>query len=74
INKILAAQNWTTPQRKWLERIGKQLKVETVVDKEAFNIGEFKAQGGFNRIDKVFQGKLETILIEINDALWQDVG
>jgi type I restriction enzyme R subunit len=74
INKILAAQNWTTPQRKWLERIGKQLKVETVVDKEAFNTGEFKAQGGFNRINKVFQGKLETILVQINDALWQDVG
>lgn len=74
IAKILASQSWTTPQRKWLERIGKQLKVETVVDKEAFNTGEFKAQGGFNRIDKVFQGKLETILIEINDALWQDVG
>ncbi|MEM7581551.1 MAG: type I restriction-modification enzyme R subunit C-terminal domain-containing protein, partial [Cyanobacteria bacterium P01_A01_bin.80] len=74
INKILASQSWSNPQRKWLERIGKQLKVETVVDKEAFNTGEFKAQGGFNRINKVFQGKLETILIEINDALWQDVG
>ena len=74
INKILAAQNWSNPQRKWLERIGKQLKVETVVDKEAFNTGEFKAQGGFNRINKVFQGKLETILVQINDALWQDVG
>ncbi|MEO0685202.1 MAG: type I restriction-modification enzyme R subunit C-terminal domain-containing protein [Cyanobacteria bacterium J06649_11] len=74
INKILASQSWTTPQRRWLERIGKQLKVETVVDKDAFNTGEFKAQGGFNRINKVFQGKLETILVEINDALWQDVG
>lgn len=74
INKILASQNWSNPQRKWLERIGKQLKVETVVDKEAFNTGEFKAQGGFNRINKVFQGNLETILVQINDALWQDVG
>ncbi|MEO0970096.1 MAG: type I restriction-modification system endonuclease, partial [Cyanobacteria bacterium J06639_18] len=74
ITKILASQSWTTPQRRWLERIGKQLKAETIVDKEAFNSGEFKAQGGFNRINKVFQGKLETILVRINDSLWEDMG
>jgi hypothetical protein len=28
IKKILASRSWTQPQRKWLERIGKQLKVE----------------------------------------------
>jgi|GEM_PF-2645540 len=26
MNKILASRNWKPPQRKWLERIGKQLK------------------------------------------------
>ena len=26
---ILAAKPWTPPQRKWLERIGKQLETET---------------------------------------------
>ena len=27
--------------------------------------------GGFNRINKVFDGQLETILGEINEALWK---
>jgi type I restriction enzyme R subunit len=27
LRKLLASQNWTAPQRKWLERIGSQLKV-----------------------------------------------
>lgn len=72
IAKILSSRAWTVPQRKWLERIAKQLKVETIVDKEALDKGEFKTQGGgFNRINKTFNGQLEGILTEINDTLWQ---
>lgn len=74
MKKILAKQRWTAPQRKWLERIGKQLKVEVIVDQEALNQGEFKTQGGgFNRLNKLFNGELEGILAEIGDRLWQDV-
>lgn len=74
MKKILVSQNWTPPQRKWLERIGKQLKVETIVDREALDQGEFKSQGGFVRLNKAFNGQLEEILVQINEALWQDVG
>ncbi|MEO1353446.1 MAG: type I restriction-modification enzyme R subunit C-terminal domain-containing protein, partial [Cyanobacteria bacterium J06635_15] len=71
MKKILASQTWTPPQRKWLERIGKQLEVEYVVDREALDKGAFKAQGGFQRINKVFQGRLEQVLSEINESLWK---
>ncbi|MEH2395632.1 MAG: type I restriction-modification system endonuclease [Nostoc sp.] len=74
MKKILASQNWTSPQRQWLERIGKQLKVETIVDREALDQGEFKSQGGFVRLNKAFYGKLSDILVQINNELWQDVG
>lgn len=74
ITKILSSRAWTVPQRKWLERIAKQLKVETIVYSEAFDKGEFKAQGGFTRINKAFDGRLEEILTQINDNLWQDAG
>lgn len=73
MKKILASQNWTPPQRQWLERIGKQLKVETIVDREALDQGEFKSQGGFVRLNKAFNGNLSEILVQINEALWQDV-
>lgn len=71
---ILAGRPWTLPQRKWLERIGKQLVNEIVVDRAALDAGEFQAHGGFNRINKVFDGRLEAILGEINEALWKDAG
>ena len=74
LKKILASQAWTAPQRKWLERIGKQLKVEVIVDREALDQGEFKTQGGgFDRLNKLFNGQLEAILTDVRDRLWQDV-
>lgn len=74
LEKILASAPWTAPQRQWLLRIGKQLRVETVVDRAAFDRGQFKADGGFNRINKVFDGKLEAVLGDLQDALWQAAG
>ncbi|WP_413467367.1 type I restriction-modification enzyme R subunit C-terminal domain-containing protein [Pleurocapsa sp. FMAR1] len=52
--------------------MGKQLKQETVVDREAFDKGQFEAQGGFKRINQTFAGELETVLSEINQELWQE--
>jgi type I restriction enzyme R subunit len=72
MKRIMASRPWTMPQRKWLERIGKQLKVETVVDREALDHGQFKAEGGYARLDKVFDGQLEQVLGDFNDALWSD--
>ena len=73
MKKILASRAWTAPQRKWLERIGQQLKTEVIVDRDAFDRGAFKAQGGgFERLNKTFDGRLEEILVDINEALWQD--
>ncbi|MGL5807017.1 MAG: type I restriction-modification system endonuclease [Xenococcaceae cyanobacterium] len=73
MKKILTSRQWTPPQRQWLERIGKQLKQETIIDREAFDRGQFKAQGGFKRIDRTFDGELETILSQINSKLWEDI-
>lgn len=69
---VLASQKWTPQQRKWLDRIGKQLKVETIVDRDALDRGQFRAQGGFARLNKVFDGRLEQVLVDLRDALWSD--
>ena len=71
IQQILASRPWTPPQRKWLERIGKQLEVETIVDREALDRGEFQAQGGFARLNKIFDGQLEALLNELTETIWQ---
>lgn len=75
MRKIMASRSWAPAQLKWLKRIGQQLKKETIVDREALDTGEFKNQGGgFQRLNKTFNGELENILVQINDELWKDVG
>ncbi len=71
LKTVLASRAWTDPQRKWLDRIGQQLRAEFIVDREALDRGQFKAQGGFHRINKTFDGKLEAVLGELHEALWR---
>jgi type I restriction enzyme, R subunit len=68
---ILASRSWTEPQRKWLERIGKQLEHETIVDRDALDAGQFKELGDFTRLDQVFKGELETMLRNIASQMLQ---
>lgn len=74
LRRILSSRPWTTPQKKWLERIGKQLKAETVVDREALDRGQFRAEGGFQRLNKIFGGKLEQVLADLHEEIWRDAG
>ncbi|NLF97209.1 MAG: type I restriction-modification system endonuclease, partial [Candidatus Riflebacteria bacterium] len=71
LTRILQAQQWSAQQQKWLLRISSQLKSEFVVDREALNSGQFKAEGGFNRINQVFEGRLEAVLQNIYENLWK---
>lgn len=71
LKTILGSRPWTDPQRKWLERIGQQLRAEFIVDREALDRGQFKTQGGYSRINKIFDGKLETVLGDLHEALWK---
>lgn len=72
ISSILKSQVWTDPQRQWLQRIGEQLKKEIVVDRQALDDEPFKQHGGFNRLNKQFNGKLENILSRISEELWRE--
>ena len=68
---ILAKGKWTDPQKTWLRRIAEQITREIVVDRESIDQGAFAAKGGFNRLNQVFNGQLETILHDFNDELWK---
>lgn len=70
MKEILASQSWTKPQRSWLERIGKQFKENTLVDRQSIDEGVFKEKGGFDRLNKVFDGKLAELLGRITDHIW----
>jgi len=68
---ILAKHSWTDVQRKWLKRIEEQILRELIVDRAALDEEPFSKDGGFQRLNKVFGGQLESVLGEINEELWQ---
>ena len=70
MQRIMATSNWTGPQRQWLERIGKQFRENTLVDRELIEQGQFKEYGGFERLNKVFDGKLGELLGQITEEIW----
>ncbi|BBO82423.1 hypothetical protein DSCO28_29890 [Desulfosarcina ovata subsp. sediminis] len=70
--RIYAMQTWTAIQRQWLERIEKQLLAETVLDRAFFDQGVFASHGGFNRLNKIFQGNFQQVLDDITATLYPD--
>lgn len=72
IERILTRQQWTPVQVKWLKRIGEQFAKEVVVDRETLDSGQFQVDtGGFSRLNKIFSGKLETLLADFNEDIWR---
>lgn len=70
MKKVYALRPWTRVQRQWLERMEKQLIQETVFERADFDKGAFKDHGGFDRINRLFEGNLANVLDEINAALY----
>jgi type I restriction enzyme R subunit len=72
MTRILAMREWTAVQHQWIERIEKQLIAQTVLDREDFDRGAFANSGGFNRLNKIFQGNFQKVLDEINENLYPE--
>src|SRR5690606_41848949 len=71
---IMASRAWTDPQKRWLKRIVEQIEKEIVVDRAAIDKEPFIADGGFNRLNKVFGGELDSVLSGINEEMWKKTG
>jgi len=72
LQTLLAVNDWTTPQKNWLEAIAKQTIATTVVDNKALDNGILKdQQGGIRRANKLFDNKAEEVLEEFHKALWK---
>jgi len=70
--RITKHGTWSEPQRKWLERIGKAVAQVGVADRTVLDEGQFRAEmGGFDRLNRVFDGRLDAILGDINEELWR---
>ena len=72
VAKIKLNHEFNKMQLDWLDRIEKSLLEETVMDKQILNSGAFRTNGGFNAIDKRFGGKLQELIDELNEYLYND--
>lgn len=67
--KIYASQAWKPVQKKWLERIAKQLKHEVIIDR-AFINNSFKEQGGAKQVETILGNQLDRVIEQLNEYLW----
>jgi type I restriction enzyme R subunit len=72
LRHVLREHDWTSVQERWLERIAKQIKKNVVVDREALDEPPFDQNGGFDRLNTIFDGQLPTVLDEMHETIWDD--
>lgn len=73
MQRIYQSHNWLPAQRKWLERLSKQLVHEVIIDRDFVN-NRFAEHGGARQLDKVLNSQLDTVLEELNEAMWPSAG
>ena len=69
MQRIYQSHNWMPAQRKWLERLAKQLVHEVIIDRDFVN-NRFADQGGAKQLDKILGDQLDTVLDELSEAIW----
>lgn len=69
IQKVKGLHSWNKAQLNWIDRFEKQLKAETLLKKEDLDEEPFKAEGGYNRLNKIFNNQLDEVLEIINTNL-----
>ncbi|NBI09867.1 type I restriction-modification system endonuclease [Colidextribacter sp. OB.20] len=75
VDKLKKAHNFTQAELNWLSKMEKYLMEESVLNVTVFDEdSRFKSVGGFVKINKVFQNRLESVVLELNEYLYDDGG
>lgn len=75
VDKLKKAHKFTAIGQKWIGRMEKYLLEESVLNVGVFDEDtRFRSEGGFKKIDRIFQNKLESIVLELNEYLYDDGG
>ena len=75
LEKLVQNHDFNKTQMNWLRRIEKYLIQESVINVSVFDEdSRFKSDGGYNKINKVFQSQLKDYIRELNGYLFDDGG
>lgn len=72
VSKLKKNHNFSKMELDWLGRIENHLLHESILELETFETGAFKSKGGYKVINKIFGNRLEQIVAELNDYLYED--
>ena len=70
--KIKKEFKFTQAQLNYLKKIEKYMVKEVIIDKDVFNMGNFKREGGFKRYDTIFDNNLDEILDKLKDHMFNE--
>ncbi len=73
VEKVRTMNNWNKTQLKWIDRFEKQLLQENVLQKSDLDQAPFNVDGGFNRLNKIFNNDLDNILTTLNEQLYYNI-
>ncbi|MFY9151774.1 MAG: type I restriction-modification system endonuclease [Prolixibacteraceae bacterium] len=71
IEKVRAMKDWNKIQQKWIDRFENQLLSENILQHDDLNLAPFNENGGFDRLNKVFEEQLDLLIIQLNENLYQ---
>jgi type I restriction enzyme R subunit len=71
LSKIQQQKDWNPEQINWLERLASSLKEQVAIDDDTFKTGNYKRRGGKRKLEAVFDGKLNQVLDQFNDFMWE---
>jgi type I restriction enzyme R subunit len=75
VDKLKKAHKFSKQELSWIGRMEKYLLEESVLNVQVFDEdSRFKSNGGFAKINKIFQNNLANIVLELNEYLYDDGG
>lgn len=75
VDRLRKAHSFTMQEQNWIKRMEDYLLNEWVLNITVFDEdSRFKSQGGFTKINKIFSDKLESVVLELNEYLYDDGG
>ena len=75
VERLKKAHSFSAQELSWIARMEKYLLEESVLNASVFDEdSRFREYGGFDRINKIFRNNLGSIVLELNEYLYDDGG
>ncbi len=74
VQALIRTHGLNPMQQGWLRRLGQQVVANVVLDQALIDEGPLREQGGFRRLDQIFDGQLSDLLADMNEAIWRSAG